>query len=116
MSFRGIIIVLSLFVLGVAFSGFASYSQTIVTPHQEVAIDGAKLAKQNCASCHGKDLKGDVGPNLHAKGALLTEETIAQIIHDGVNGKMPPMGGGGLKNDKEVAAVAKYITSLGEQK
>lgn len=114
MSFRGIIIVLSLFVLGVAFSGFAAYSETVVHPKEEVTIDAQKLAQQNCASCHGKDLKGDVGPNLYDRGALLTEESIAQIIHDGVNGKMPAMGG--LKTDKEVAAVAKYITSLGEKK
>ncbi|MBL0387953.1 cytochrome c [Tumebacillus sp. ITR2] len=116
MSFRGIIIVLSLFVLGVAFSGFAAYSETVVHPKEEVTIDGKKLAAQNCASCHGKDLTGSVGPNLHERGALLTEETIAQVIHDGVNGKMPPMGGGGLKSDKEVEAVAKYIASLSEAK
>ncbi|KEO83734.1 c-type cytochrome [Tumebacillus flagellatus] len=116
MSFRGIIIILSLFVLGVAFSGFAAYSETVVHPKEEVTIDAKKLVSQNCAACHGKDLKGDVGPNLHERGQLLTEETIAQIIHDGVNGKMPPMGGGGLKNDKQVEAVAKYIASLGDQK
>ncbi|HEU4964662.1 MAG TPA: cytochrome c [Bacilli bacterium] len=109
MSFKGVAIVLFLFLLGVAFSGFASYQSTLT--HEEIAkpVDAEKLVKQNCTSCHGKDLKGDVGPNLHERGQLLSEEAIAAIIKDGVNGKMP---GDLIKGDEAVAEVAKYITSL----
>ena len=112
MSFRGTLLVVFLFLLGVTFSGFASYSSTVINPKEEVEIDGAKLASQNCASCHGKDLTGAVGPNLHEKGAKLSADTIAAVIRDGVGTKMP---GGILKDDKEIEAVAKYITTLGEE-
>lgn len=102
--------VLFLFLLGVAFSGFASYQSTLEHHGEEVAIDAEKLAQQNCASCHGKDLNGsDNAPSLVERGSLLSEETIASIIRDGVGDKMPA---GVIKNEKEILAVAKYITSL----
>ncbi|ARU62972.1 hypothetical protein CBW65_19775 [Tumebacillus avium] len=110
MSLRGIGIVLVLFVLGVAFSGFASYSADTFQHKEEKAIDAEKLVMQNCASCHGKDLKGtDLAPSLHEKGQKLSAETIQQIITDGVSPNMPE---GLLKDHKEISAVANYITNL----
>jgi cytochrome c551 len=122
MSIRGILMVLGLFILGVAFSGFASYSSSVLHPAEEATIDGKKLASQHCASCHGKDLKGDKGPSLYKMGAKLSPETIEQIIRDGIAGDgkdsmgMPPFAGGSLKDDKEIAAVAQYVSSLGSTK
>ncbi|MGZ4030854.1 MAG: c-type cytochrome [Tumebacillaceae bacterium] len=111
MSFKGTLMVLGLFILGVAFTGFASYSDTVMHPKVAEAIDGKKLASQNCASCHGQDLKGMNGSaNLHEKGQQLSVETIQQVIKDGVNGKMPENPG--KLTDKEIEAVAKYITTL----
>lgn len=112
MSIRGVGFVLVMFVLAVAFSSFASYSSTTINPKHHVEIDGEKLAKQNCAGCHGADFKGsDSAPDLHDRGSKLSAEAIAQIIRDGV-GNMPAMAGGGLTDDKEVTAIAKYITEL----
>jgi cytochrome c551 len=111
MSFKGTLIVLGLFILGVAFTGFASYSDTVMHPKVAAQIDGKKLAAQNCASCHGQDLKGMKGSaNLHEKGQELSPEAIQQIIKDGVNGKMTAFSGK-LKDD-QIAAIAKYITTL----
>ena len=112
MSVRGIVLVLFLFVMGVTFSGVASYSSTVISPKEHTEIDGKKLAAQNCASCHGKDFKGAVGPSLVDRGSKLSADTIATIIKDGVGTAMP---GGILKDDKEIQAVAKYITTLGEK-
>lgn len=111
MSFKGTLIVLGLFILGVAFTGFASYSDTVMHPKVAAQIDGKKLASQNCASCHGQDLKGMNGSaNLHEKGQELSPEAIQQIIKDGVNGKMTAFSGK-LKDD-QIAAIAKYISTL----
>lgn len=90
-------------------------------PKEQVQIDGKKLAGQYCSACHGKDLKGDKGPSLYEKGAKLSEETIAQVIHDGVeaSGKsagMPAFAGGKLKDEKQIQAVAAYIKTLNESK
>ena len=121
MSFRGVLMVLGLFILGVAFSGFASYSNGVMHPKETVEIDGKKLAGQYCSSCHGKDFKGDKGPSLVDKGAKLSEETIAQVIRDGIAGGadsagMPAFAGGKLKDEKQIQAVATYIKTLSEQK
>lgn len=122
MSLRGVLMVLGLFILGVGFSGFASYSDTVMHPKEKVEIDGKKLAGQYCSSCHGKDLKGDKGPSLYEKGAKLSAETISQVIHDGIegNGKdsagMPAFAGGKLKDEKQIQAVVAYIKSLNEAK
>ncbi len=116
MSIRGVGFVLVMFVLAVAFSSFASYSATTINPKHHEEIDGAKLAKQNCAGCHGQDFKGSgKAPDLHDRGSKLSQEAIAQIIRDGV-GDMPAMAGGNLKEDKQVTAIAKYITELDKQK
>ncbi|MCX7568898.1 cytochrome c [Tumebacillus sp. DT12] len=111
MSVRGLLLVLFLFAMGVTFSGVASYSSTVIQHHEKPEISGEKLAAQNCASCHGKDFKGGAGPSLVDRGSKLSSETIAQIIKDGVGGDMP---GGIIKDEKEIQAVAKYITTLGE--
>jgi cytochrome c551 len=115
MSLRGIGIVLVLFVLGIAFSGFAAYSADTFQHKEEKKIDAEKLVQQNCASCHGKDLKGSgSAPNLVERGQQLSAETIAQIITDGVAPNMPPYAGGNLKDPQEINAVARYITTLGK--
>jgi mono/diheme cytochrome c family protein len=48
--------------------------------------------------------------NLHEKGQELSPEAIQQIIKDGVNGKMTAFSGK-LKDD-QIAAIAKYISTL----
>lgn len=65
----------------------------------------AGFVKQNCATCHGADLKGMVGPKL--AGISLSEDEIVNVLKNGKNGRMPA----GLATGKE-AEVAKYLKSL----
>lgn len=53
------------------------------------------LVKQDCGSCHGMTLKGGLGSSLLPSDLDgVDEETIVQIVLDGVPGKpMPPWRG-----------------------
>lgn len=68
--------------------------------------DAEKITSAKCISCHGEGLKGGMGPSLHKTG--LKAADVEKILHDG-KGAMP---GGILTDDKEIAAVAKYIEDL----
>ncbi|MEC1179956.1 cytochrome c [Metasolibacillus meyeri] len=65
--------------------------------------DGAALV-QSCIGCHGGDLTGGMGPDLH--GIALSKEEIVEILTNG-KGSMPA---GTAKGNEE--AVADYILSL----
>jgi len=81
------------------------------------ARDVAKIFEQNCASCHGSDLKGGQTDSLlddqwkHGNG---DDETLFRIIRDGdeLNG-MPPMKGD-LK-DADIRALVIYIREKAAQ-
>ncbi|MED3661371.1 cytochrome c [Ureibacillus sp. FSL K6-8385] len=74
--------------------------------NEELAAEGEKIVKSSCASCHGVDLTGDLGPNLH--NLTLSKEQIMEVLRKG--GKtMPP----GTANGKE-EAVAEYLLTLKE--
>lgn len=75
------------------------------------SVDPESIAKQKCISCHGDNLKGNIGPNLHGTG--LSEAKVKDILTKGqdkpnVNGQMPA----GLVSGAELDAMAKYISSL----
>jgi cytochrome c oxidase cbb3-type subunit III len=56
----------------------------------KVAAEGAVIFKDNCAACHGEDLKGGVGPNL--TGVLKygeTDEAKFETVSDGRPNGMP---------------------------
>lgn len=44
-----------------------------------------------CASCHGGNLEGSVGPSLEQVGANYSQDEIVDIINNGM-GQMPPQG------------------------
>jgi len=81
------------------------------------------LYRDNCAACHGSDLKGQPGfPNLtdgdwHWSGA---PEEIEQTIRVGINGtheetryaQMPAFGRDGMLEKPDIADVAEYVLSL----
>ena len=50
--------------------------------------NGEEVYKQNCASCHGDDLSGEVGPALDKVGADHSVDDIKNIIENG-QGSMP---------------------------
>lgn len=70
-----------------------------------VSNDAAEeLYQQSCASCHGDDLSGAVGPSLETVGAELSSEEIETIIEEGV-GSMP----GGLLAGDDAKEVADWL-------
>ncbi|MFP7278071.1 cytochrome c [Exiguobacterium indicum] len=71
----------------------------------ETAVDAEKIFANNCASCHGNNLEGNVGPNLTKVGSKYSSEEIQKIIKNG-KGQMPA---GILKDDKEIMAVADWL-------
>lgn len=44
-----------------------------------------------CASCHGGNLEGSVGPSLEEVGQKYSADEIVEIINNGI-GEMPPAG------------------------
>ncbi|AMW98769.1 cytochrome c [Rummeliibacillus sp. G93] len=68
--------------------------------------DPEAIAQQKCISCHGDNLKGNVGPNLHGTG--LSEAEVKDILTKGKGGGMPA----GLVQGAELDAMAKYISGL----
>lgn len=71
----------------------------------ETAVDAEKIFANNCASCHGNNLEGNVGPNLTKIGSKYSSEEIQEIIKNG-KGQMPA---GILKEDEEIVAVADWL-------
>ncbi|QZY86227.1 cytochrome c551 [Exiguobacterium acetylicum] len=71
----------------------------------ETAVDAEKIFANNCASCHGNNLEGNVGPNLTKVGSKYSSEEIQKIIKNG-KGQMPA---GILKEDEEIVAVADWL-------
>ncbi|MGL4820279.1 MAG: cytochrome c550 [Bacilli bacterium] len=64
------------------------------------------IVKQTCASCHGQNLEGGVGPKLADVGSRLSADDIKNVIVNG-QGNMP---GGMLSDPAAVDAVAKWLS------
>jgi len=75
------------------------------------AADGAATYKAKCASCHGPEGQGKVGPAL--KGTALTADQITDLLTKGNDAKKVPLkkGIGGLAAD-DAKATADYVKTL----
>lgn len=73
----------------------------------EVSTDPEAIYANSCASCHGNDLSGGVGPDLTAVGASLSADEIEDIINNGV-GSMP----GGLVGPEEAAVLGEWLSEM----
>jgi len=71
---------------------------------------GKQLYAANCASCHGVDASGQLGPNLHGVVQRLGEPGVFGVIRNG-RGAMPPVSS---INDARVWQVIGYVRTLGE--
>lgn len=75
---------------------------------------GAELFAANCASCHGTNLEGGIGPNLvddeWVHGGSFAD--IVGVIESGVAAKGMPAWGP-ILGPKRIAATASYILSKG---
>lgn len=69
------------------------------------ATDDGSAVVQSCIGCHGGDLTGAVGPNLHGVEA----DRIVDVLTNGIEGT--PMVAG-MKNEAEAKAIAEYISTL----
>lgn len=74
---------------------------------EEVATDPEAAFQQACASCHGEDLSGGVGPDLSAIGGSLSADDIKSIIDNG-QGSMP----GGLVGNEESQLIADWLAEM----
>lgn len=72
------------------------------------ADDPEGMVKASCASCHGQNLEGAVGPELATVGSRLSAEQIANVINNG-QGAMPA----GMVDPAKAEVIAAW---LAEQK
>lgn len=66
---------------------------------------GSELFAQSCASCHGQNLEGGVGPDLQTVGSRLSPGEVSDIIAYGRNA-MPA----GLLQEDDARKVAEWLT------
>src|SRR6202022_4452758 len=96
-----------------------------VTPQTPRSSSGPTLYQQRCASCHGKDGRGDgeyaglLNPRPHDfasdrykfrstdTGALPTDDDLAHSITEGMHGTSMPAGKSFLSADEGRALVAR---------
>jgi cytochrome c oxidase cbb3-type subunit III len=71
---------------------------------------GQQLYAANCASCHGVDATGQLGPNLHGVVQRRGEQGVFAIVRNGMGGMPPVMS----INDQRVWQVIGYLRTLGE--
>ena len=79
-----------------------------LTP-EDIAM-GKQLFAANCASCHGVDGTGQLGPNLHGVVQRLGEQGVFAIVRMG-RGGMPPVSS---INDARVWQVIGYVRTMGD--
>jgi cytochrome c553 len=75
------------------------------------AADAAATYKTKCASCHGPEGQGKVGPAV--KGTTLSADQITDLLTKGADAKKPPhkKGMAALSAD-DAKAVAEYVKTL----
>lgn len=75
---------------------------------------GGSIYQEKCASCHGKNGEGQIGPNLtddywiHGDGTLVS---LMPVVSDGVPDKGMPPWGSMLSRD-ELMQVVAYVNSV----
>jgi len=78
------------------------------TPEIEMTSSVGEVYNLGCASCHGEDLQGNVGPDISKVGSEYSKDEIKDIIVNGI-GDMP---GGALEDDEDVELLTEYLTEL----
>src|SRR5690625_2399466 len=73
----------------------------------EVSDDPEAIFANSCASCHGDDMTGSVGPDLTTVGSDHSAEDIEEIINNG-QGAMPP----GTAPPEEAAVLAEWLSEM----
>lgn len=99
--------------LGACGSGEEESSEEPATEEEDSGasssdVDAEGIAQSSCASCHGSDFSGGVGPAL--AGLTLSEDEFTETVRNG-QGQMPAFSEDQI-NDEELAALYTYF---GEQ-
>lgn len=69
-------------------------------------VDAEGIARDNCASCHGQDFSGGMGPAL--AGTSLAEDEFTSIVRDG-QGSMPAFSADQIA-DEELTALYQFFS------
>lgn len=69
-------------------------------------VDAEGIARDSCASCHGADFLGSMGPAL--AGLTLSEDEFNEIVRNG-QGSMPAFSEDQI-NDEELSALHTYFS------
>lgn len=69
-------------------------------------VDAEGIARDNCASCHGQDFSGGMGPAL--AGTSLAEDEFTSIVRDG-EGSMPAFSADQIA-DEELTALYQFFS------
>jgi mono/diheme cytochrome c family protein len=72
------------------------------------SADGAQIFAENCATCHGDQGQGGVGPNLQTSSKAGDEHAVIEQVKNG-GGGMPPFDD--KLSDQEIQAVADYVVN-----
>ncbi|MBY6035457.1 cytochrome c [Fictibacillus nanhaiensis] len=72
---------------------------------EKAAMDPQAIYKQNCSSCHGQNLEGNVGPALDKIGGTYSSEEIAEVIKNGKGSGMPA----GLVKGEEAKILVNWL-------
>ncbi|MEK4027994.1 MULTISPECIES: cytochrome c551 [Bacillaceae] len=73
---------------------------------ETASAEGEQVYKQNCLSCHGENLEGQVGPALDKIGSKYSKDEILNIIKNG-KGQMPP----NVVQGADAEAVADWLAT-----
>lgn len=79
---------------------------------QPAAVDGAAVFANRCASCHGSDGGGGLGPQLSGGRAAQRFPNIADQIGVITNGRGGMPAFGSRLSEAEIQAVADYTRTL----
>ncbi|HEX7063451.1 MAG TPA: cytochrome c [Bacillales bacterium] len=66
------------------------------------------IFEKNCASCHGENLQGGIGPSLQNIGGEMSKQEILEQIKKGTPGKMP----GGIIKGEKADKVAAWLAGM----
>ena len=69
-------------------------------------VDAEGIARDNCASCHGQDFSGGMGPAL--AGTSLAEDEFTSIVREG-QGSMPAFSADQIA-DEELTALYQFFS------
>jgi mono/diheme cytochrome c family protein len=90
--------------------------RALIARDQALVTTGGQLWRLDCASCHGDNGQGGVGPALRSQQFLtgITDEQMHRIVSAGITGTAMPAWSdefGGPLTDDQIAAIVAYVRS-----